>query len=356
LIAAPAMAATPQDLNDCNTKFGQEAVLACTRVIEDKSSTSEALDQAFFNRALSYETIGLIPEAMSDANESVRRQPNEAGGYTIRGRIYQDQQDFERSLADFNEAIRLDFKSSLTYAWRGLSYFYMRDSAHAIEDFDAALRIDPKYKEAYWDRGQAHEVADDPKAAIADYGKLIELEPKSLRGYIRRAVVFIRLGDAAHAIEDASAAMRIEPANAAALGVRADAYVAKGDFERAIDDYSAAIHFGREYVLYVQRGIAYRLKGDREHAIDDFYKAINQRPLASDDARTELKKLGVEVPANREAVPPGKTLLDVLKFATRLLVVMAGLVPAISLRKAMPCVPERDRQVKPGDDKSEFAR
>ena len=127
------------------------------------------------------------------------------------------------------------------------------------------------------------------------------------------AVVFSRLGDTAHAIEDATAVMRFEPANAAALGVRADAYTAKGDFEHAIDDYSAAIHFAPEYVLYVQRGIAYRLKGDREHAIDDFYKAINARPLASDDARAELKKLGVEVPANREVVPPGKTLLDVLK-------------------------------------------
>ncbi len=69
LIAAPAWAATPQDLSDCNSKYGQEAALACTRVIDDKSSPSEALDQAFFNRALSYETIDLIPEAMSDANE-----------------------------------------------------------------------------------------------------------------------------------------------------------------------------------------------------------------------------------------------------------------------------------------------
>jgi hypothetical protein len=29
---------------------------------------------------------------------------------------------------------------------------------------------------------------------------------------------------------------------------------------------------------------------------------------------------------------------------------MAGLVPAISLREALPCVPYRDRRDKPGDD------
>jgi hypothetical protein len=32
------------------------------------------------------------------------------------------------------------------------------------------------------------------------------------------------------------------------------------------------------------------------------------------------------------------------------LFVMAGLVPAISLREARPCDPYRDRRVEPGDD------
>jgi hypothetical protein len=33
---------------------------------------------------------------------------------------------------------------------------------------------------------------------------------------------------------------------------------------------------------------------------------------------------------------------------------MAGLVPAISLRKAQPCPPDRDRRDKPGDDEGEW--
>jgi hypothetical protein len=35
--------------------------------------------------------------------------------------------------------------------------------------------------------------------------------------------------------------------------------------------------------------------------------------------------------------------------------VMAGLVPAISIRKARPCSPKRDRRDKPGDDEEEWA-
>lgn len=97
------------------------------------------------------------------------------------------------------------------------------------------------------------------------------------------------------------------------MAVRGDAYVVKGDFERAVENYSAAIHVQPRYALYVQRGIAYRMKGDREHAIDVFYTAINLQPLASDEPRAELKKLGVEVPANKEAMPKGKTILDMLK-------------------------------------------
>jgi hypothetical protein len=34
-------------------------------------------------------------------------------------------------------------------------------------------------------------------------------------------------------------------------------------------------------------------------------------------------------------------------------IVMAGLVPAISLRKALPCPNDRDRRDKPGDDDGE---
>jgi hypothetical protein len=42
---------------------------------------------------------------------------------------------------------------------------------------------------------------------------------------------------------------------------------------------------------------------------------------------------------------------DHVKQTSRL--VMAGLVAAISLRKARPCVPNRDRRDKPGEDEGE---
>jgi hypothetical protein len=42
--------------------------------------------------------------------------------------------------------------------------------------------------------------------------------------------------------------------------------------------------------------------------------------------------------------------------ATTPQLVMAGLVPAISLRKARPCNPYRDRRDKPGDDDGEWIK
>ncbi len=110
-IAQLALAASPQDFTDCTTKFEQEAVLACTRVIEDKSTPPDTLALALFNRGLGYEGTGAFNEAIADFNETIRLAPKEDSGYLGRGKVYQDIQDFEHSIADFSEAIRLKPKA-----------------------------------------------------------------------------------------------------------------------------------------------------------------------------------------------------------------------------------------------------
>ena len=78
--------------------------------------------------------------------------------YFSRGKLYQETQEYDRSIADFNEAIRLDPKLTIAYDWRGLSYYYKGDNDRAIADFDTAIRIDPNYASGYWNRGKAREI------------------------------------------------------------------------------------------------------------------------------------------------------------------------------------------------------
>ena len=105
-----------------------------------------ALD--FLKRSIECLLAGDYSNAIINCNEVIRRDPNSALNYVIRGRAYYELKDYERAIADFTQAIRLDRNNFTAFTIRGNAHRQRGDIDRAIADWEAALRINPDLEEA----------------------------------------------------------------------------------------------------------------------------------------------------------------------------------------------------------------
>src|SRR5262249_31722958 len=136
---------------------------------------------AFINRGTEYTRKRDFDRAISDLNEAIRLNPNDARAFNVRGRAYGSKRDYDRSIADFNEAIRLDHANSFranSFNGRGVAYREKGDYDRAITDFNEAIRLDPQLAAAFCNRGKAKQ-AIDRTDGDADMSRANQLRPSS---------------------------------------------------------------------------------------------------------------------------------------------------------------------------------
>src|SRR5215467_5887603 len=95
-------AARADDRSECVKAAGDEAIMACSRLITSESPALPA-SISFYNRGNAYEKKGELNAAMADFNEAIRLDVTFAAAYTARGTTYWGQGNPERALADWNE-------------------------------------------------------------------------------------------------------------------------------------------------------------------------------------------------------------------------------------------------------------
>lgn len=121
-------------------------------------------------------------------------------------------------MSDYNQAIKLDPDDANVLFRRGLLYARNQEYVRAISDFDKAINIDPKNAEYFYERGQAYE-----GASIFGGGS------DAWRKYYRRN------------LKDWKEAEGLPSHRADYLFARADAYGVKAQYDLAIVDYDEAI-------------------------------------------------------------------------------------------------------------------
>jgi Tfp pilus assembly protein PilF len=173
------MSAAADDRQTCDRSRGEEAIAACSRLIN--------------------------------------LNPDDAHAYTGRGNAYLAKADYDRAIVDFDQAIKLDPKFALSYYDRGVAYSRKADYDRAIADFDQAILLAPKFSPAYNGRGGAYSVGKhDYDRAIADFDRAIQLNPKSAVVYRNRASTYESKGDYGRALSDYDQSLRLDPSNAPA--------------------------------------------------------------------------------------------------------------------------------------------
>ena len=93
---------------NCESGERKHVILACSVVIDDKSTNQQLLAAAHDNRGVAFARKGQIDAAIADFDEAVRLDPRSAGALSNRGNAYIAKGQFDRSIIDYSEAIRLD--------------------------------------------------------------------------------------------------------------------------------------------------------------------------------------------------------------------------------------------------------
>jgi tetratricopeptide (TPR) repeat protein len=213
-------------------------------------------------------------KAISEYNEAIRLNPNNARAYRERGRAYYRKKEYDKVLNDCTEAIHLDQCYAPAYNTRGTAYYEKKDHEKAISDYTKAIRLDPNYTFAYENRGLAYYRKKEYEKAISDYTDAIRLEPNFAFAYYDRGLAYYLKKDHEKAISDYTDAIRLDPNFAWAYHRRGMAYGEKNDYDKAISDYNEAILLDpRNASVYRNRGWAYKSQGKFGEAKADFAKA-----------------------------------------------------------------------------------
>ena len=141
------------DRDTCDRGTGDEAIAACTRLIN--SGRWPDLARSYTNRGNAYDDKGDHDRAITDYNEAIRLDPKDANAYVTRGNAYDEKGDHDRAITDYNEAIRFDPQDFNAYSNRGVAYANKGDYDRAIADYDQAIKLDPNFPEAIKNRADA---------------------------------------------------------------------------------------------------------------------------------------------------------------------------------------------------------
>lgn len=157
-----------------------------------------------------------LDRALEHFNETIQRDPRDAGAYHARGAVFVAQGDYDRGIADFGKSIQLRPDSASYYADRGSAWFRNGDYDRALEDLSEALRLKPDYVSGYVNRAAVRTALGEHTKAIADYSEAIRLRPNLATAYRSRGVVWKLLGEYEKAVADMDACLLINPNDAGA--------------------------------------------------------------------------------------------------------------------------------------------
>jgi tetratricopeptide (TPR) repeat protein len=100
-----------------------------------------------------------------------------AFAYKNRGFAYDDKRDFDKAISDFNEAIRLDPNNAPAHTGRGFAYGSKGNLDKAISDYSEAIRLDPSFFPATTIEVLRTITKGQFEKAISDFNAAIRLIP-----------------------------------------------------------------------------------------------------------------------------------------------------------------------------------
>lgn len=180
-------------------------------------------------------------------SEKVNDNPNDYVALIERGKLYYEDDNFEKSLEDLTAALEINSVNYDGLYNRAYTLSKLDKHDEVIKDLSIILSIDKYDKtdvaEIYNLRASSYMELKKMELALNDYNKAIELEPYFAQYIFDRAYFYQENGRNEEAIEDYNLVIKIEPEDYMALTNRGEAYYALGDKKKALQDFKSAVKF-----------------------------------------------------------------------------------------------------------------
>ena len=134
-----------------------------------------------------------------------------AVAFTSRGNAYYDKGLSDLAISDFDQALKLDPQNAEPFYDRGSAYFQKGNYDRALQEYDEAIKLKPDYVDAYNNRGDVYYQKGDVDRALQDVDKAVNLDPKQATSIFNRGMLYFLKGDCTHAMEDFTTANGLNP-------------------------------------------------------------------------------------------------------------------------------------------------
>jgi tetratricopeptide (TPR) repeat protein len=210
-----------------------------------------------------YVKTGRIRDAVIEAQDIIKRDPNNLEAHKLLGRIYL------RSLGDMPGGNSSDNVLKL-----------------AIEQYEQIVKIEPNNVDNHLLLGRLYRLNNDLQKAESELKTAIKIDPSSEEAVTTLAILYTDEGDTAHALQvlssipDAGRSAKLY----SALGA---AYEQRKEYKNAINAYKKAIQLDRDNLDAI-RGLAENLlnDGQTDAALDQYKIIADANP---EDAQTYLR-------------------------------------------------------------------
>ena len=256
----------------CESSGGDDAIAACTRLIEGSRPGTPDLGLLYYLRGVAH--LGKYQQApgLADLDKAIELNTSLAEAYVARAGANRfnnkDKERMQRVLADYTKAIELKPHSFDAHYYRGTFEDWQKDYVGALADYDKALEVKPNDVATLHMRARLYQHLGDYQRALADREALVRLDPWEQR-LLDRAGAYLAVGDYDRALADFDAYEK-RPHDPAVLGGRAGAFEGEGDYARALAEYNEAISIAPGIVgLYDGRAWTYYKLGKLQEGLAD---------------------------------------------------------------------------------------
>jgi tetratricopeptide (TPR) repeat protein len=250
----------------------------------------------YLNSALAelYSRTGRIRDAILEAQEIIRRDPDNLEAHRLLGHIYLRSLGDPQGGGQSQEVLKL-----------------------AIEQYEALVRIEPKNIDNYLYLGRLYLLNKDLLKAETEFKQALKLDPASEEAVTNLAFLFNDEGDSKRALETLNSVPEGSRTSKiyAALGAT---YEKQKDYKSAVNAYQNALKLDKENID-AMRGLAQNLANDNQlDAALTEYKAVQDADPQDPQAAVEMSKLyrrmgklDLAMESLKKAEPLSQELLEV---------------------------------------------
>jgi tetratricopeptide (TPR) repeat protein len=210
-----------------------------------------------------YVKTGRIRDAVLEAQDIIKRDPNNLEAHKLLGRIYL------RSLGDMPGGNGSDNVLKL-----------------AIEQYERIVKIEPNNIDDHLLLGRLYRLNNDLQKGENELKTAVQLDPNSEEAITTLALLYSEEGDTAHALQVLSS-VPATGRSAKLYSALGTTYEQRKDYKNAIEAYKKAIQLDRDNLDAI-RGLAENLlnDGQMDAALDQYKVIVDANP---EDAQTYLR-------------------------------------------------------------------